>query len=184
MRHWVWFGNPFDRVEIVDEFKAIVARAVKEFGGAYGNAKLRAYVKRVGLKLAAVSEEPGLAFTFTVLNDDKVNAFALPGGFVDLGETVEDACRRELLEETGLAAVKIALIGVYSDPLRDPRGPTVSVAYLAEIEGRPTAGDDAAAAVWVAGWQRKVLAFDHRQILEAASKRWRRRSMSRGGKRK
>ena len=110
--------------------------------------------------------------------------YALPGGFVDLGETVEDACRRELLEETGLAAVKIALIGVYSDPLRDPRGPTVSVAYLAEIEGRPTAGDDAAAAVWVAGWQRKVLAFDHRQILEAASKRWRRRSMRRGGKRK
>jgi predicted Zn-dependent protease len=57
-------------------------KMIKEFGGAYGDAKLRAYMNRIGLRLAAVSEGPGLKFTFTVLNDDKVNAFALPGGYV------------------------------------------------------------------------------------------------------
>ncbi len=105
--------------------------------------------------------------------------YALPGGFVDLGETVEDACRRELLEETGLAAGKVTLIGVYSEPGRDPRGPTVSLAYLAEVEGQPMAGDDAAAAEWVADWEGQELAFDHRRILQAASKRWRRRAAKR-----
>ncbi|MFQ5764180.1 MAG: M48 family metalloprotease [Rhodospirillales bacterium] len=57
-------------------------KLIKEFGGAYGDAKLRAYVRRVGLKLSRHAEVTGLPFTFTVLNDDKVNAFALPGGYV------------------------------------------------------------------------------------------------------
>ena len=57
-------------------------KMIKEFGGAYTDARLRAYVNRIGLKLAAVSESRGLPFTFTILNDDKVNAFALPGGYV------------------------------------------------------------------------------------------------------
>lgn len=55
--------------------------------------------------------------------------FALPGGFVDIGETVEDACRRELMEETGVKAGKLTLVGVYSDPNRDPRGHTASVVF-------------------------------------------------------
>ncbi len=57
-------------------------KMIKEFGGAYGDAKLRAYVDRVGLRLASVTEMPNLKYTFTVLNTDKVNAFALPGGYV------------------------------------------------------------------------------------------------------
>ena len=57
-------------------------KLIKEFGGAYTDAKLRAYVRRIGLKLAAVSEARDLPYTFTILNDDKVNAFALPGGYV------------------------------------------------------------------------------------------------------
>ncbi len=57
-------------------------KMIKEFGGAYTDAKLRAYVRRIGLKLAAVSEIRDLPYTFTILNDDKVNAFALPGGYV------------------------------------------------------------------------------------------------------
>ena len=81
--------------------------------------------------------------------------YALPGGFVEIGETVEDACRRELMEETGVKAGRLELIGVYSDPKRDPRGHTCSVAFLTRVaRATPKAGDDAAAAEWVEAWSR------------------------------
>jgi 8-oxo-dGTP diphosphatase len=95
--------------------------------------------------------------------------YALPGGFVDVGETVEDGCRRELLEETGVQAKALRLLGVYSDPKRDPRGHTCSVAFLTRVgAAKATAGDDAAAAEWVADWSRLDLAFDHARILADA----------------
>jgi len=97
--------------------------------------------------------------------------YALPGGFVDVGEAVKDACRRELKEETGVDANALVLVGVYSDPKRDPRGHTCSVAFLARIEhAEPMAGDDAAAAEWVADWRSIMLAFDHAQILADAER--------------
>lgn len=96
-------------------------------------------------------------------------AYALPGGFVEVGETVEDACRRELLEETGVKAGRLRLVGVYSDPKRDPRGHTCSAVFLAYApRARPKAGDDAAAAEWVADWSKVALAFDHAKILADA----------------
>ena len=92
--------------------------------------------------------------------------YALPGGFVDIGETVEDACRRELLEETGVKAGRLRLVGVYSDPNRDPRGHTASVVFLTRVRStKLEAGDDAASAQWVANWRRLPLAFDHAKIL-------------------
>jgi 8-oxo-dGTP diphosphatase len=96
---------------------------------------------------------------------------ALPGGFVDVGETVEAACRRELMEETGVKAGRLKLLGVYSDPARDPRGHTVSVVFVARVRSRTVrAGDDAAAAQWVSDWRKLPLAFDHAKILSDAAR--------------
>jgi len=101
--------------------------------------------------------------------------YALPGGFVEIGEPVEAACRRELEEETGLKARTLQLLGVYSDPKRDPRGHTCSVVFLARmVRATPEAGDDAAAAEWVADWSRLELAFDHAKILADAARMLRR----------
>ena len=97
---------------------------------------------------------------------------ALPGGFVEVGETVEAACRRELMEETGVKARRLELLGVYSDPGRDPRGPTVSVVFLTRVRSKKVkAGDDAADARWVSDWRRLPLAFDHAKILSDARRR-------------
>ena len=91
---------------------------------------------------------------------------ALPGGFVEIGETVEHACKRELFEETALEVGCLRLVGVYSDPGRDPRGHVCSVAFASQIDtGDALAGDDAASVEWVRDWQDVDLAFDHRRII-------------------
>lgn len=95
---------------------------------------------------------------------------ALPGGFVNEGETVEDTFRREVLEETALEVEPIDILGVYSDPKRDPRKHTLSVVFIGLIlGGSEKAGDDAGGLEWVdlAGLDaiRNELAFDHAKIL-------------------
>jgi len=98
---------------------------------------------------------------------------ALPGGFVDIGETVENACIREAYEETNIKVRIKKLVGVFSDPKRDPRGHTVSVAFLCEplsINEVALAKDDAAfiELIKLDELHSKKLAFDHLKIIKSS----------------
>jgi len=92
--------------------------------------------------------------------------WALPGGFVDYGESVEHAARREALEETGLDVTLVCQFHTYSDPTRDPRHHTVSVVFLATASSTPVGGDDAAEArVFAIDNLPEPIVFDHGRIL-------------------
>ncbi len=92
--------------------------------------------------------------------------WAVPGGFVDVGETLEQAARREAEEETSLDVTLKTLLGCYSDPARDRRGHTVSAVYVATSIGEPKAQDDAVALALFDPSHCPPLAFDHALIIE------------------
>lgn len=95
------------------------------------------------------------------------HGFALPGGFVDIGESLEQAAVREALEETSMQVTLKALLGCYSNPRRDSRGHTVSAVYVAEGRGKPEARDDARALQLIDPIHPpEPLAFDHALILQ------------------
>ena len=91
--------------------------------------------------------------------------WALPGGFVDYGESLEKAAVREAWEETGLRVSLMKQLGTYSEPGRDPRHHTISTVFIATAEGVPKAGDDAGRAVIFQEKNLPLLAFDHAKIL-------------------
>lgn len=94
------------------------------------------------------------------------HGWAIPGGFVDVGETLEHAAVREALEETSLHVSLVCLLGLYSNPARDPRGHTVTAVYVAQARGIPCAADDAKnLQSFTLDRLPPQLAFDHALVL-------------------
>lgn len=101
-------------------------------------------------------------------------AWALPGGFVRIDESLEETARRELAEETGLERVYLEQLYTFGDVKRDPRGRVITVAYYALVklrDHRVRAATDARDAAWFSAWDTPSLAFDHGRILEVAIRR-------------
>lgn len=97
--------------------------------------------------------------------------WAVPGGFIDLEETPEEAVKRELMEETGISGVEFFQVHTYGAVKRDPRHRTISIAYAGMLHDNAqeaTGGDDAAEAGWFPIDQLPLLAFDHHQIITDA----------------
>ena len=120
------------------------------------------------LTVDAVVERDGKVLLIRRGREPFKGQYALPGGFVECGETTESAVLRELDEETGVKGRVLSLLCVRSDPGRDPRGHTVSVAYVVEpFRGESVAGDDAAEVKWVEMSDELLssMAFDHAEIL-------------------
>ncbi|WP_345975056.1 NUDIX hydrolase [Sulfurimonas sp. HSL3-7] len=93
---------------------------------------------------------------------------ALPGGFMDIGETIEACLKREMKEEIGLDVEIEHLLGLYSDPSRDPRFHTISAVYICRADALPQAGDDAKSAkvVVLDELEKELFVFDHGKIIE------------------
>jgi len=95
------------------------------------------------------------------------HGWALPGGFVDYGESLEESAVREAKEETSLDVTLVSELGAYSEPDRDPRMHTITVVFIAKAQGKPRAADDAAGAgIFTQDTLPEDLAFDHGKILK------------------
>ena len=106
--------------------------------------------------------------------------WAIPGGYVEADESLADAAARELFEETHVQGMHIEQFYTFGEPLRDPRGRVITVAYLALLPAPVAveAGDDAAEAQWISVANLPALAFDHNQIVEHALQRLREKLVS------
>jgi 8-oxo-dGTP diphosphatase len=106
-------------------------------------------------------------------HDPFAGRWALPGGFIEMDETLEESARRELKEETGLRVGKLEQLQTFGDPKRDPRGRTISVVFMGRVDSdklKPKADDDAAEVGWHRLDRLPELAFDHTDVLAYAKK--------------
>jgi 8-oxo-dGTP diphosphatase len=126
---------------------------------------------RAALTTDAIAFVKEVDETFVLLiergNEPFKSKWALPGGFINMDETLEQACKRELEEETGLKVDKMTQFKTYDAIHRDPRHRTISTIYFTELNKKQhvTGGDDAARADWFSVSNLPELAFDHEQIL-------------------
>ena len=124
---------------------------------------LRKNLKTPYLTVDAIIERNGKVLLISRKNPPL--GWALPGGFVDYGESVSNALKREIKEETSLIITSFSLLGVYSQPKRDPRFHTVSIIYSVKVKGTPKAGDDAKEYQFFDLKKLPKLCFDHKRIL-------------------
>lgn len=123
-------------------------------------------VPTVDIIIESESEEGGKGIVLIERRNDPIG-WALPGGFVDYGETLEAAAVREAKEETGLEVELLGQFHTYSDPRRDPRRHTISTVFVARAKGKIRPGDDALRArIFSSQNLPSPLAFDHQKILE------------------
>ena len=104
-------------------------------------------------------------------NEPFLGMWALPGGFVDMDETLEESAARELSEETGLSGIHLKQLHTFSAVDRDPRHRTITTVFMGILQDHsksPMAGDDASAAAWFLISQLPTLAFDHKEVIEMA----------------
>ncbi|AAL81714.1 NUDIX hydrolase [Pyrococcus furiosus DSM 3638] len=150
----------------ISKFREEVEKIAKDYG-----LKVEAH-KCIGVTVDIVIIHNGNIVLIERKNDPYKGYLALPGGFVEYGEKVEEAAIREAKEETGLDVKLLRVVGVYSDPNRDPRGHTITVAFLAIGLGEPKAGDDAKKVHLIPIEEiekiKAKLAFDHAKIIEDA----------------
>lgn len=118
-----------------------------------------------------VFNERGRVLLVLRANEPEKGKWAIPGGFVDFGETAEQAIVREVGEETGLKVEVVELLGVYSDPKRDVRQTIASVFICRVSGGTLKGGDDAVEAKWFPLSQLPLLGFDHSTIIRDARKK-------------
>lgn len=128
----------------------------------------------INVTVDAVVFKKGNTGTFVLLisrkNPPFQNQWALPGGFVEDDEDLETAAKRELKEETGIDLASCIQLYTFGNPDRDPRGRTISIAYVGFVteSNEPTAADDAKEAKWYPIENLPVLAFDHQEIINLA----------------
>jgi 8-oxo-dGTP diphosphatase len=128
----------------------------------------------VDVVVVALNERQPQVLLVQRRNPPFAGSWAIPGGFVEPYEPLEDAARRELWEETGVEPARLEQLHTFGDPGRDPRGWTISVAYLALLreedaqDWQPQAGSDAGAVGWFDLRDPPPLAFDHAEILACA----------------
>jgi 8-oxo-dGTP diphosphatase len=151
----------------VDEFRMGTSRA-KKYCYDYPR-------PAVAVDLVIVSKEKNRRVLLIRRKHDPFGGmWALPGGFVEIDESLEAAARRELKEEAGVEAEQLEQLQTFGDPGRDPRGRIISVVYLAIVDAaklRPQAADDAAEVGWHSLRRPPALAFDHADILACARRR-------------
>ncbi len=129
----------------------------------------------VTVDIVMVSSEPDpRVLLIRRKHDPFAGTWALPGGFIEMEESLEASARRELREETGVEVGPLEQLHTFGDPGRDPRGRTISIVYLAIVDAaklKPQAADDAAEVDWHPLRQLPALAFDHAEILACARRR-------------
>ncbi|MCF0207477.1 MAG: NUDIX hydrolase [Bacteroidales bacterium] len=122
----------------------------------------------VTVDMVIISEDKQKLLLIKRLNEPFKDCWALPGGFIEMEETLEESAIRELREETSLSGIKLTMFNVFGNPGRDPRGRTITIAYygICKSPQMAAANDDAKELKWFPINELPNLAFDHKQIID------------------